>query len=220
MIRSIVGRVVASVAATALAVGVGVVAGAGTASASGIFDMGVSLQHETVENILVERYAWGKPTGTIAKGTMVRAGDEIVFTTSFRLVGEPDERLVTRITEHGPDGFEYVPGSATLTAADAAGVDYSETVTPEVGADGITWRAPGAGWSLGNVNISVRYRAPQVVIPSRVKGGGVTFDVAGLGENLGWPKMGPSVLVYLPESVDPSGSLSSWAGLALGSSAS
>ncbi|MGW0041451.1 hypothetical protein [Rhodococcus sp. NPDC003348] len=212
MIRSVVGRVAASVAATALAVGVGVVAGAGSSSAVA---MGPTFVDETVENISVSRYAWGEPYG-LGGGAQVSIGGEVTFVTSFR-VKSGDERLVTRITEHAPAGFEYVPGSATFGYYDAAGVVRNEPVTPEVGAGTLTWRAPAAGWSTDGISLSVTYRVPMFTIPSIVEGGGVTFDVEGLGENMGWPTMGPDVNVNLPSNIDFMGSTSGLG--ALGSAA-
>jgi hypothetical protein len=97
-------------------------------------------------------------------------------------------------------------GVVPVTICDAAGGHHSETVTPEVGANTVMWRAPGTGWSLGWASLSVTYRAPQLAIPSTVDGGGATFDVAGLGDNLGWKSMGLPVIVTLPKSIDSAGS--------------
>ncbi|MGW0173904.1 hypothetical protein ACWDUM_08655 [Rhodococcus sp. NPDC003322] len=216
MIRSVVGRVAASVAATALAVGVGVVAGAGTSSAIYIAPQQGGAVTKSVENIDVSRYAVGEPYGLGGGAAQVSIGGEVTFVTSFR-VKSGEERLVTRITEHAPAGFEYVPGSATFGYYDAAGVVRNEPVTPEVGAGTLTWRAPAAGWSTDGISLSVTYRVPLFTIPSIVEGGGVTFDVAGLGENVGWPTMGPDVNVNLPSNIDFMGSTSGLG--ALGSTA-
>lgn len=204
MIRSLVGRVVASVGATALAVGVGVVAGAGTSSAADTLcgsseGFRPAYVTEAVENTEVLRTWEGESRGFCDAVASVKGTVE--FDTRVRAVAGEDQ-FVTRITNHGPAGFEYV--SASLMYRDAAGAYYGETVTPEVSAGTVTYRAPGAGWLLDSgghwsVVLRVTYRAPMGTIPfSRVDGGGVTFDVVGIGENLGSPTMGPDVSINLP----------------------
>lgn len=198
----------AAAAAGAVLVGAGVVAGSGTAGA--VYVSPVTAE-QTVENISVVRGGLGDVYGLGARPA-VRIGGDITFTTTFS-VREGDERLVTRIADHGPAGFEYVPGSATVEYRDASGAIQRESVTPEVGAGAVTVRAPGTGWPLSaapakGVVLTVTYRAPLLSIPSEVDGGGVTFDVAGRGEGMGWTAMGLPVDVNLPSSVDSLGSSS------------
>ncbi|MFG1783927.1 hypothetical protein ACGFIU_15940 [Rhodococcus oryzae] len=197
-------RVASVVLASALLAG-GIAVGSGTAVASqpdGYTDV-----YNTVENIHVSKRSG--PSYSHPRKVYIPAGGEITISNSFNMVDGPEQRL-TRITDHGPAGFEYVPGSAKVRA------DGTEAVpaTLEVGDGSVSVTAPGAGWLLApgdpalpnpaRVSFSVTYRAPQSA-PTGVlfdfgsldagSDTGVTFDVAGHEGSLGWNTMGLRVII-------------------------
>lgn len=196
MIRSVVSRGAAAVAAAVLLVGVGVAAGSGVATADQA--SGFANVRKTFENIDVE---WFGPGSRMEGSAYVQAGQEIRFQTMVR-VREGAERVLTRITSHGPAGFEYVPGSAQLSVYGPEGTPPG-SVTQEIGPGTVSVAAPEDGWLLtptgGTINLFVTYRAPQKIPTGTEFRTGVTFDVAGHEGSVGWPDMGKVTIVADPD---------------------
>ncbi|MFC9789417.1 hypothetical protein [Rhodococcus sp. NPDC127528] len=191
MLRPTMRRVASAVLASALLVG-GLAVGSGTAAAS----IGDNNIYRTAENVTVTKYASHFADGVV-NPWYVPAGDVETIHNRFT-VAEGHERLLTRITDHGPAGFTYVPGSATIRIGYADNTSQSERITPEVGPGTVSVAAPGAGWSVplgGYVIFSVEYRAPLTAPSGTMSGSGVTFDVAGHEGSLGWNPMGLNFII-------------------------
>ncbi|WP_027503570.1 hypothetical protein [Rhodococcus sp. UNC363MFTsu5.1] len=167
---------------------------AGTAAAA-MRDPGIT---RTVENITVEKTVETRYGGTW--DVFVPAG-EVVRTDNRFWVTEGPERLFTRITDHGPDGFTYVPGSATLRIVRADYTSELIPIAPSVGSGTVSVVAPGAGWSIpsrGSIIFSAEYRAPLNAPNGTESDSGVTFDVAGHEGSLGWDRMGLNFIIGSP----------------------
>ncbi|TJZ76514.1 hypothetical protein FCG67_17575 [Rhodococcus oryzae] len=197
MIRSVVGRV-ATVAATALMVGGGAAVGSGTASADLVEVMVV----KHFGDISVTRIADQTGHGP----AYVRPGETITITNEFQ-VNEGPDRLLTRITDHSPDGLEYVPGSARLSIQHGYTYPWEHVpVTPELGPGTVTMSAaPGTGWTMtpaDTVHFRATYRVPDAAQDGSRPASGVTFDVAGQEQSTEW---NPSSLpIVVGERPDPS----------------
>ncbi|MFG1785222.1 hypothetical protein ACGFIU_22525 [Rhodococcus oryzae] len=198
MIRSVVGRV-AAVAATALMVGGGAAVGSGAASANMVDVMVV----KHFGDISVARIADQSGHGP----AYVRPGETITITNEFE-VNEGPDRLVTRITDHGPDGLEYVPGSAKVRIQHGFTYPMEDVpVTPELGPGTVTVSAaPGTGWTMTSddtrVLFSATYRVPDLAQDGSRPASGVTFDVAGQEQSTEWNPSGLPIVVG--ERPDPS----------------
>ncbi|AQA21176.1 hypothetical protein BTZ20_5453 [Rhodococcus sp. MTM3W5.2] len=114
----------------------------------------------------------------------MRPGETITITNEFQ-VNEGPDRLLTRITDHGPDGLEYVPGSAKVRIQHGFTNPVEDVpVTPELGPGTVTVSAaPGTGWTMPaddtRVLFSATYRVPDLAQDGSRPASGVTFDVAG-----------------------------------------
>jgi hypothetical protein len=197
--------------ASALLTG-GLLAGAGTAVGAQ-YDGNVEVAG-TVENIHVLKQTGGGRTPG-SKTAYVRPGSSITIKNRFHIEDGP-ERFLTRITDHAPAGFEYVPGSARLSIGITNPWSSEDIpIVPEVAPGAISVVAPGGGWSLDSgdpevvwnhsfVEFSVTYRAPQDAPGGAPSTTGVTFDVAGGPTNVGWTSTGLRVGVGDPSTSNSS----------------
>lgn len=199
MIRSVVGRV-AAVAATALMVGGGAAVGSGTASANLIEVMVVKRFGDISVTRITSAYA--------PAPAYVQPGKAITITNEFQVIEGPD-RLLTRVTDHSPEGLEYVPGSARVSIQHGYTLPAENVpVTPELGPGTVTASAaPGSGWTMtpGDTRVlfSATYRAPDTAQDGSRPANGVAFDVAGQEQSMEW---NPSSLpIEIGERPIPSG---------------
>ncbi|MFD1812655.1 hypothetical protein [Rhodococcus gannanensis] len=113
------------------------------------------------------------------------------------LTREGDDRILTRVTDHVPAGFEFVGATLAIRGGD---LSYQLIpVTPEVGAGVVTVVASGAGWSVpstaGWLEFVVTYRVPQTAPYGAVYDTGTSFDLAGGDDSVNWNPSGLQVRI-------------------------
>ncbi|WP_345347823.1 Ig-like domain-containing protein [Rhodococcus olei] len=180
-------RMVATVGVAAIAVlGVGV--GGGTASAA------ATSATKTTDNL--------KVTKSVAPGTVTR-GQTVTYKTVFEVTSIVD-RYINKITDVHPAGFEYVPGSAKVTASGLTSGPSTSSPTPAVD-DANNRLSVSGSWLVSDrwlsenkdVTFEVTYTVPDTATPGTFDSG-LAFDVATWQSSQVFNPMGVNVDVSAP----------------------
>ncbi|TQF74574.1 hypothetical protein FK531_00185 [Rhodococcus spelaei] len=207
MSRKAMRRTASIVAATALLAG-GLAVGAGTAAAAGSADLGSAGSSDTAtppaeqkphsatkktDNISVTKKVVGD--GTVAPG------QKVTYRTVISVPSGVD-RLVNKITDFHPAGFEYVEGSAKINAWNVIGGQKETAVKPTVNAadNSVSVTEPFVGWLTSSIEAKTVTLEVSYLVPSSAKAGtaldsGVTFDVLGFLATQKFNPMGVFVTV-------------------------
>ncbi|MFD1814755.1 Ig-like domain repeat protein [Rhodococcus gannanensis] len=187
MARPAVRRLVAAIGAAALVtLGVGVVA---TPSASA-----ATSATKTTDNI--------KVTKSVTPGTATR-GATVTYTSVFEDTNAVD-RYLNKITDVYPAGFQYVPGSAKITASGLVTGPSTSNVTPSVDAANNRLSVSG-NWLLADrwlaenkdVTFEVSYTVPPTAQPGTYDSG-LTFEVFSFQTTQVFDPIGVHVTVDVP----------------------
>lgn len=140
-----------------------------------------------------------KVTKTVTPGSVGR-GATVTYTSVFEVTNATDRRL-NKITDVHPAGFEYVPGSAKITASGLFTGPSTNPVTPELDDAGNRLSVSGT-WLLTDrptawdkdVTFEVTYRVPAAAGAGTFDSG-LAFDVATWGASQVFDPMGVNVSV-------------------------
>ncbi|MFD4294589.1 hypothetical protein ACFWPA_02570 [Rhodococcus sp. NPDC058505] len=198
MSRSSLRRAASVVAATALLAG-GLAVGAGTATAAPESDKtsaaaAAQKPHtatKTTDNITVTRSVVGD--GTVAPGQKVTLRTTLSVNNAL-------DRYITKINDFHPEGFQYVKGSAKVTAWHLIGGSKAESVTPQVDVNDKRVTVTDAGWLISKtgsktLTLDVTYLVPKSAEAGDVFDTGVGFDVSGFGTTQKFNPIGAFVTV-------------------------
>ncbi|WP_037178065.1 Ig-like domain-containing protein, partial [Rhodococcus sp. UNC363MFTsu5.1] len=185
MSHAVMRRAVAAVSAAAVvALGLGV--GGGVASAA------QTSATVTTTNIVA--------TKTLLGDGSVFPGEVVTYRTEFS-VNSIIDRYLNKITDVHPAGFEYVPGSAKVTAASTS----SPTPSVDVANNRVSVSNSVSAWMLSkNVNrkvsLELSYKVPDNA-PAGTFNSGLTFDVNTFGSTQTFNPIGVTIDVQTPPDV-------------------
>ncbi|GAA4483576.1 hypothetical protein GCM10023094_35360 [Rhodococcus olei] len=187
MSRTVIRAVAAVGTAAVVALGFGL--GGGSAVAA------TTSATKTTDNL--------KVTKSVAPGTVTR-GQTVTYKTVFEVTSIVD-RYINKITDVHPAGFEYVPGSAKVTASGLTSGPSTSSPTPAVD-DANNRLSVSGSWLVSDrplsqnkdVTFEVTYRVPDTAAPGTFDSG-LAVDVATWQSSQVFNPMGVTVEVSAPD---------------------
>ncbi|MFD4264411.1 Ig-like domain-containing protein, partial [Rhodococcus sp. NPDC058523] len=136
-------------------------------------------------------------TKTLLGDGSVLPGEVVTYRTQFS-VNTIIDRYLNKITDVHPAGFQYVPGSAKVTAASTS----SPTPSVDVANNRVSVSNSASAWYLSKsvnrtVSYEVSYKVPDNA-PAGTFNSGLTFDVNTFGSTQAFNPIGVTIDVQAP----------------------